>query len=158
MTALAAPGDTARLRLGIVLRTTEDVCTVAAGDRPVDLSYAAFFPTPHVERVAPGHLVGIGTTRAGAAVVVWRWFDAIVTGFRDDAVHLWEPYHGDVVATRRDPEAAYATGSRAYLSAGLDGAEWWVAGSTVDRADEADVELGEVDRFLTGHGLWDRLV
>jgi hypothetical protein len=27
----------------------------------------------------------------------------------------------------------------------------------VDRAEEADVDLGEVEDFLIGHGLWHRL-
>jgi hypothetical protein len=41
------------------------------------------------------------------------------------------------------------------VSAGLPGAEWWVAGPAVDIAENADVELDEVAAFLTLHGLWD---
>ena len=46
-------------------------------------------------------------------------------------------------------------GTRAYLSSGLPGAEWWVAGRAVDRAEDADVELNEVERLYTDHGMWD---
>jgi hypothetical protein len=49
-------------------------------------------------------------------------------------------------------------GGRAYLSAGLPGAEWWVAGPATTRAETADVELDEVERFCTDHDLWKRLV
>lgn len=51
----------------------------------------------------------------------------------------------------------YRPGSRAYLSVGLPGAEWSVAGPVAGRAEEADVELDEVQRFLTSAGLWDCL-
>jgi hypothetical protein len=47
--------------------------------------------------------------------------------------------------------------SRAYLSAGLPGAEWWVAGPVVAEADEALVELDEVASRYTERGLWDQL-
>lgn len=49
------------------------------------------------------------------------------------------------------------TGSRAYLSAGLPGAEWWLAGPVVDRPEDAAVELDEVGAFFTTHALWDRV-
>jgi hypothetical protein len=42
-----------------------------------------------------------------------------------------------------------------HLSAGLPGAEWWVAGKAVDRAEYADVELDEVVRLYTEHDMWD---
>ena len=61
----------------------------------------------------------------------------------------------EVVAQRRRPRQRDDPGTRAYLSAGLPGAEWWVAGRVVDRAEDADVELDEVERFFTEHGLWD---
>jgi len=44
-----------------------------------------------------------------------------------------------------------------YLSAGLPGADWWVAGAVVDRPEVAVVEVDEVEGFLTGHGLLDAL-
>ena len=71
----------------------------------------------------------------------------------DTSISLWEPAHGLVLATSRDARRAYRPGSRAYLSAGLPGAEWWVAGSAVDRVEDADVELGKVEQFLIRHGL-----
>jgi hypothetical protein len=37
----------------------------------------------------------------------------------------------------------------------LPGAEWWIAGRAVDAAENADVELDEVERLYTEHGLWD---
>jgi hypothetical protein len=90
-------------------------------------------------------------------LIIWRWFDAVVISRTETAVTLWEPNHGTIVAQPRDPQRDYRPGSRAYASAGLPGAEWWVAGPAVDRAENADVELDEVDGFFTSHGLWDRL-
>jgi hypothetical protein len=40
------------------------------------------------------------------------------------------------------------------LSAGLPGADWWVAGAAVAKAEDADVDLDEVGLFCTEHGLW----
>jgi hypothetical protein len=141
------------LRCAIVLSTTEDECTVVvADDRTAVVAYAQAFPRPRAERVAPGHLVAIMSADDGAQSVVWRWFDAVVVGSASGSVSLWEPGHGIVQATPRDRRHDYRVGSRAYLSAGLPGAHWWVAGPAVDRAAEADVELDEVERFLTGLG------
>jgi hypothetical protein len=50
------------------------------------------------------------------------------------------PFLLDTAARRR-----YDPGTRAYLSAGLPGAEWWVAGRAVDQADDAGHDPG-------GHG------
>ena len=71
------------------------------------------------------------------------------------SVRLWEPAHGEVAARRRRPGQHYSPGTRAYLSAGLPGAEWWVAGRAVDRAEDAAVELDEVERLYREHGMWD---
>ena len=125
-----------------------------ADDTEVAVPYASAFPRPRTERVAPGHLVAVLTTSDEARTVVWRWFDAVVLGVDDGgAVSLWEPGHGTVVATPRDRQRTYVPGSRAYASAGLPGADWWVAGPAVDRAGDAAVDLGEVDRFLTDLGV-----
>ena len=70
------------------------------------------------------------------------------------SVRLWEPLHGEVVAQPRSSRRRYARGTRAYLSAGLPGADWWVAGQAVSRADEADVDLAEVERLYAEHDLW----
>jgi hypothetical protein len=138
-----------------VLHVEEDACQVLSGDQVVSVRYASHFPTPRTERVSPGHLVAIAEVPGGADIVVWRWYDAVVLDDETESVRLWEPAHGEVVAQRRRPQQHYYPGTRAYLSAGLPGAEWWVAGRAADRAVDADVELNEVERFYTEHGLWD---
>jgi hypothetical protein len=143
-----------RLRCGIVLRSDEDACQVMAGGTITSVRYAAQFPAPRRERVLPGHLVAIAEA-AGAAVVVWRWYDAVVLGSDAGPVRLWEPAHGEVAAQPRRAEQEYRPGTRAYLSAGLPGAQWWVAGRAVDRAEDAEVELDEVERLYTGHDMWN---
>jgi hypothetical protein len=143
-----------RLRCGIVLGSEEDACRVAAGGAVSSVRYAPQFPAPRQERVLPGHLVAIAEV-PGAAVVTWRWYDAVVLGSDAGSVRLWEPAHGEVTAQRRLAGQQYSPGARAYLSAGLPGADWWVAGQAVDLAEEAQVELDEVARFYAGHGLWD---
>ena len=150
-----APGG--RLRRAFVLRTTEEECTVFAESQRAVLRYAQAFPKPRVDRVAPGHLVAVATAADGSQVVVWRWFDAVVLETDGKSVRLWEPAHGSVLAEPRNPQQTYRPGSRAYLSAGLPGAEWWVAGPVVDRAENADVDLDEVERFFTSLGLWASL-
>ncbi len=105
----------------------------------------------------PGHLVALAPATDGCDVVIWRWFDAVVLGEADEGVRLWEPGHGFVLARPRSPQQVRRPGSRAYLSAGLPGADWWVAGPAVDRAQDAVVELEEVQRLLVGHGPWDAL-
>lgn len=137
-----------------MLRVNEDASQVLAGGRIVSVGYAAQFPAPRRERVSPGHLVAVAELPGGLAAVVWRWYDAVVLGSEAASVRLWEPAHGEVTAQRRRPRQKYDPGTRAYLSAGLPGAEWWVAGRAVGRAEEADVELDEVERLYTGHGMW----
>jgi hypothetical protein len=90
-----------------------------------------------------------------SAVVVWRWYDAVVLESDQDSVRLWEPAHGESAAQRRRPEQQYSLGTRAYLSAGLAGADWWVAGKAVDQPEDADVELDEVERLYTAHDMWN---
>lgn len=110
--------------------------------------FAATFPSPRMERVSPGHLVAIATAPDGTDVVVWRWYDAVVVGAEaDGSVRLWEPAHGEIVARPRASYQKQDPGSRAYASAGLPGAEWWVVGST-------DVELDDVAALYTEHNLW----
>jgi len=55
----------------------------------------------------------------------------------------------------RRPQQHYDPGTRAYLSAGLPAAEWWVAGRAADRAEGAEVELDEVEPLYTEHNMWD---
>ncbi len=99
----------------------------------------------------------------GAEAVVWRWYDAVVLGEElvngEEAglVPLWEPAHGEVAARPRRAGQHLQPGTRAYLSAGLPGAGWWVAGAAVANAEDADVELREVELFCTEHDLWPGL-
>jgi len=144
-----------RLRCGIVLGTEENACQVLAEGRVIPVRYASQFPAPRAERVSPGHLVAIADLAGGSAAVVWRWYDAVVLGGDTGSVRLWEPGHGQVTAQRRRQGRPYPPGTRAYLSAGLPGADWWVAGSVVLRAEDADVELDEVERLYTDHDMWD---
>ena len=143
----------ALLRPALVLGSSEDVCSVFAANEQVVVQYAPFFPHPRAERVFAGHLVATMAAADGAGLVVWRWLDAVVLEHVAGQVRLWEPGHGEVLAQARDPRRSCQPGSRAYLSAGLEGADWWVAGAAVPRAEDADVEFGEVERFLTMHGL-----
>lgn len=144
-------------RLALVLASTEDACTVVARDQRAVLPYAGAFPRPRADRVSPGHLVATAAAPGGSYLVVWRWFDAVVLADGDGQVRLWEPAHGEVLAQARDPRRRYRPGSRAYLSAGLEGADWWVAGAAVASAEDAEVDLDEVQHFLIVHGLLDRL-
>ncbi len=150
-------GDQARLRRGIVLRAEEDACEVLIEGRPTWAQYARAFPSPRVERVSPGHLVALAPAADATPVVVFRWYDAVVLEAADDQVRMWEPTHGEVLATPRDGQQRRKPGTRAYLSAGLPGANWWVAGSVATAAEQADAELDEVEHFCTEHGLWDQL-
>jgi len=153
-TSATGAGITPQLHCGIVLRSGEDACQVMAGGKVASVGYASQFPAPRRERVLPGHLVAIAGA-PGAAVVVWRWYDAVVLGSDAESVRLWEPAHGEVAAQRRRAQRQYGPGTRAYLSAGLPGADWWVAGRAVDQAEDAEVELDEVGRLYTEHGMWD---
>ena len=156
MTSSAREAPAARLRPALVLRTEEETCTVVADGRTRVVAYTPPFPRPRTERVAPGNLVALLAGPDGTELVAWRWFDAVVVERSADAVTAWEPNHGFVVARPRDPRRDYRPGGRAYLSAGLPGADWWVAGPAVDRAEDAVVELAEVADFVAGLGRRDR--
>ena len=138
-----------------MLRSEEDACQVLAGGTIVSVRYASQFPAPRRERVSPGHLVAIAEVPGRSGAVVWRWYDAVVLGGEAGSVRLWEPAHGEVVAQRRRPQQRYHPGTRAYLSAGLPGADWWVAGRAVDQAEDAEVELDEVERLYTEQNMWE---
>lgn len=150
---MISPAASRNLQLALVLGTEEDTCTVVSDGERVDVNYASFFPRPRTERVAPGHLVAITRGADGVNHVVWRWFDAVVLERTEAGVRLWEPGHGEVLAQPRDAAASPEPGSRAYACAGLPGADWWMSGPTVATAELADVEVGEVERFLTDNDL-----
>jgi hypothetical protein len=147
----------ARLRCGIVVRVQEDACEILRDGRLCSVRYAALFPSPRTERVSPGHLVAIATAPDGAGVVVWRWYDAVVIGEEAGLIRLWEPSHGEVLAQPRPAHQSRPPGTRAYLSAGLPGADWWVAGGAAASAEDADVELDEVEQLYTERDLWNTL-
>jgi len=149
---------TRRLSCGLVLRVREDDCDVLLGDgRPLTARFATRFPTPRTERVSPGHLVAMAVPGDGIETVVWRWYDAVVLGEEADQVRLWEPAHGEVLATPRSSYVPGRPGTRAYLSAGLPGADWWVAGPATGEPGDADVDLADVERLYDEHDLWDTL-
>jgi hypothetical protein len=143
----------ARLHCGIVLHAEEDACQILRAGQVVSVGYTKPFPSPRRERVSPGHLVAVAATAEGTEVVLWRWYDAVVIGEESGLVRLWEPAHGEVVATPRRADQPRPPGTRAYLSAGLPGADWWVAGAAVAQAEDADVELDEVRRLWAEQGL-----
>lgn len=141
-----------RLRTARVIRVEEHACEVWDDGEVSSVGFAAMFPSPRVERVSPGHLVAIATGPNGTDVVVWRWYDAVVLGAENGSVRLWEPAHGEVIAQARASYEMQLPGSRAFASAGLPGAEWWVADGTSERSP--DVELDDVDALYSENGLW----
>jgi len=144
-----------RLRCAVVLHVEEDACEVWRDGTVISVPFASQFPSPREKRVAPGHLVAVATATNGAEIVVWRWFDAVVLGDgARGAVSLWEPGHGEVLASPRPAYRRQAPGSRAYASAGLPGADWWVADGVTSRPEDADVELDAVEGLYTENGLW----
>lgn len=126
-------------RAAVVLRPGEDRCEVWSANRTALVEYAAPF-RPRVKSLTPGHLVAVTTKPDAAAFIIWRWFDAVVLEQSAEQVRLWEPVHGEVLAQPRHSQKRYPLGTRAYLSSGLPGAEWWVEG-TVGSLEEADVQL-----------------
>ncbi|HET7017458.1 MAG TPA: hypothetical protein VFI65_26285 [Streptosporangiaceae bacterium] len=151
----------ARLSRGIVLRVEEDACHILRAGRLSSVRFASAFPSPRTERVSPGHLVAVAAAAdgSGAEAVVWRWYDAVVLGEETGGqnsglVRFWEPAHGEVLAQPRRAQHHPQPGTRVYLSAGLPGADWWMAGPVVAQAEDAEVELDEVERFCTQHDLW----
>jgi hypothetical protein len=143
------------LRVSRVLRVEEDACEIWSGGEVSSVRFAPMFPSPRVERVSPGHLVAVATGPNGADVVVWRWYDAVVLGQDGDgSVRLWEPAHGEITAQARESYEKQDPGSRAYASAGLAGAGWWVACSAGGAPHTADVELDDVEALYTENGLW----
>lgn len=152
-----APIGPHRLRTARVLRVDEHDCEVTSGGEVRRVVFAATFPSPRAGRVAPGHLVAVATGPQGDDVAVWRWYDAVVLGREaDGAVRLWEPGHGEVRAEARASYSEVAPGSRAYLSSGLPGAEWWVTGSVGIAPEAAAVDLEDVDAFYAAQDWWGR--
>jgi len=137
---------------------TTHACEIVRDRQLRSVRYATPFPSPQTERVSPGHLVAIATAPDGTEAVVWRWYDAVVLGAEAGLIRLWEPSHGEVLAHPRPAHQSPQPGTRAYLSAGLPGADWWVAGAAAASAEDADVELDEVEQLYTERDLWNTLV
>ncbi len=149
-----ARGLSVRLRTARVLRVEEHACEVVDADGTSTVRFASMFPSPRLERVSPGHLVAVASASQGEDAVVWRWYDAVVLGHGPNgSVQLWEPGHGEVVAQARPSYESQPPGSRAYASAGLPGAEWWVADAAA-RGVEAVVELDAVGALFAENELW----
>jgi hypothetical protein len=137
------------------VRVREDACEVWSSEGIRSVAFAPMFPSPRSERVSPGHLVAIAGRRDGKEVVVWRWYDAVVLGDENDGtVRLWEPAHGEVIAQPRESYRSLDPGSRAYASAGLPGADWWVTSEASADPAAADVELEDVGNLYTDNDLW----
>jgi hypothetical protein len=143
-----------RTRVAAVLRPAADRCEVSFSSGPEVVEYAEPF-RPRAASLTPGHLVAV-TTSDSRAVIIWRWFDAVVLEQSAEGVRLWEPAHGEVLAQPRDAGTRYPPGARAYLSAGLPGADWWVEG-IVGSVEDAGVQLDPVLAFYEEHGLWSGL-
>jgi len=157
MSTPAEPPAAHPLSSATVLRVKEDRCYVAVEGSMLVVEYAPQFPAPRVERVAPGHRVALARGADGRTVALWRWYDAVVIGVEGHSVRMWEPAHGEVIATPRYADQAFVPGTRAYLSAGLPGAEWWVAGPVHTTAC-AVVELDEVEQLYNRHQLWESVL
>jgi hypothetical protein len=142
------------LRTAVVVEPGADSCVVVSSHDRRTVGYAAPFGSRAAE-LRPGQLVALAAGEP--ELVVWRWFDAVVLAIGDGQVRLWKPAHGEVSAQPRRPDREPRPGTRAYLSAGLPGAEWWVAGPVDAAPEDADVERDEVVAFYEAHGLWDRL-
>lgn len=144
------------LRGAVVVQVEEQSCELWTGEAHIRARYAPQLPTPRTERISPGHLVAIATAPDGSPVVLWRWYDAVVVG-HDGAgsVQLWEPVHGVVTAAPRPSYTPQSTGSRAYASAGLPGADWWVAAAVTSSPQTAAVELDAVAAVYSDNDLWD---
>jgi hypothetical protein len=140
----------------LVLEADEESCTVFRAGAESVVRYARPFPGPRADRVLPGHLVALFTAARDPSVV-WRWFDAVVLRASSEGVQLWEPLHGTITARPRNSDLVLHPGGRAYVSAGLPGADWWLAGPAVSSPEQAAVEVAEVRRFYIHHGLWGEL-
>ena len=153
MEAVADPVP--QLQSAVVLDAQEDSCEVWLDGVRLPARYAPQFPRPRLERVSPAHLVALAVAPDGGRVVLWRWYDAVVLGDEQSgAVRLWEPAHGKVLAQPRSFYVRQKPGQRAYLSAGLPGAEWWVAGVVTESPNAAAVELDLVAALYLENELW----
>lgn len=142
-------------RAAVVLRPGDSGCEVNFGPETAIVQYGLPF-SPRAETLTPGHLVAVTDAPDAGPLILWRWYDAVVLEQSADQVRLWEPGHGEVLAQSRNPRHSYPVGTRAYASAGLPGADWWVEGP-VAAVEEVKVAMDEVFAFYAEHDLWGRL-
>lgn len=142
-------------RAAVVLRPDEQQCEVCFGVETAFVGYGASF-SPRAKTLTPGHLVAVTERTDATSLIIWRWYDAVVLEQAAGQIRLWEPNHGEVLATSRHVQYRYPVGSRAYASAGLPGADWWVE-SPVAPVEDVDVAMDQVYEFYAAHDLWSRL-
>ncbi len=142
-------------RVAVVLRPKEQHCEVGFGVETAFVGYGIPF-SPRAKTLTPGHLVAVTDGPDAASLIIWRWYDAVVLEQAAGQVRLWEPNHGEVLAQPRNAQYHYPSGTRAYASAGLPGADWWVEGP-VGAVEDADVAMDQVYEFYAAHDLWSRL-
>jgi hypothetical protein len=144
-----------RVRRAVALHVEEQLCDVWSDGKRMSIGFARQFPSPRTQRVSPGHLLAVATAPDGREVAVWRWYHAVVLDQSEAGlVRLWEPAHGEVVATPRGSYRRQEPGSRAYASAGLPGADWWVATRVTGSPDDAEADLDAVCAMYEDNGLW----
>jgi hypothetical protein len=144
-----------RVRCAVALHVEEQVCDIWSDGTRVSIGFASLFPSPRARRVSPGHLLAVATAPDGRDVAIWRWYDAVVLDHDETGlVRLWEPAHGDVVAKPRASYRRQQPGTRAYISAGLPGADWWVAAQVSASPDNVEVDLDAVCAMYEDTGLW----
>ena len=142
-------------RTAVVLRPAEQRCQVGFGVETAFVEYGTPFG-PRATTLPPGHLVALAGRPGATSLVIWRWYDAVVLEQSARQVQLWGPSHGEVLARSRSSQHRYPAGTRAYASAGLPGADWWVEGP-VGAVEDADVTMEPVYEFSAAHDLWSRL-
>lgn len=142
-------------RAAIVLQPGEQRCEVTFGVDTAFVEYGSPF-SPRAKSLTPGQLVAVTDNPDVPRLIIWRWYDAVVLGQSAEQVRLWEPNHGEVVARSRNARYRYVAGTRAYASAGLPGADWWVVGH-VGSVEDADVDMDQVYEFYSKHDLWSGL-
>ena len=153
---MATPKDQSQTaRAAVVLRPAEQRCEVDFGLETAFVEYGIPF-SPRAKTLTPGHLVAVTDRPEGSSLIIWRWYDAVVLEQSAEQVRLWEPNHGEVLAQSRSAQYRYPVGTRAYASAGLPGAEWWVEGP-VAGVNDADVAMDQVYEFYAAHDLWSRV-
>jgi hypothetical protein len=143
------------VRVAVIIRLGEAQSEVSFGGVTAMAGYGQPFAS-RASSLMPGHLVAVSSGPDASPVIIWRWYDAVVLEQSGDQVRLWEPSHGEVLARARNEQHRYPPGTRAYTSAGLPGADWWVEGS-VGPVEEAVVAIDQVSAFYTEHELWSSL-